>query len=115
MVAQVYSRLEDEGILVSVRGSKTMLQGLGSGRHLSVLGFVGLPASIAAFVTFQDYRTFFVRMRRELRARGFAVAMVLYEPAHIRGDQLLRRIEKYKFDTSPRSKRKRSIDPWANT
>jgi DNA-binding transcriptional regulator YhcF (GntR family) len=30
-VARVYDHLEEEGILVSVRGSKTLLQGLSSG------------------------------------------------------------------------------------
>src|SRR4051812_46938659 len=42
-VSRTYQQLEEEGILVSVRGSKTLLQGLSSGRHLSVLGFVGMP------------------------------------------------------------------------
>src|SRR5262245_11404149 len=41
-VSRVYHELEEEGILVSVRGSKTLLQGLSRGRHLSVLGFVGV-------------------------------------------------------------------------
>ena len=39
-VSRVYGALEGEGILVSVRGSKTLLQGLTGGRHLSVLGFM---------------------------------------------------------------------------
>jgi hypothetical protein len=97
-VARVYEHLEEEGLLATVRGSKTLLQGFGSARQLTVSGVIGLPASIAAFVTFQDYRTFFIRMRRELRARGFAVAMVLFESEHIQSDQLLRRIEKHNFD-----------------
>lgn len=104
-VARVYDQLEQEGILVSVRGSKTLLQGLSSGRHLSVLGFVGLPALTPSFVTLQDYRTFFIRMRRELRARGFAVATVFYDrdgPSRTGADQhgrLATRIDKYDFDT----------------
>lgn len=60
-VARIYDQLEDEGILVSVRGSKTLLQGLNWGRHLSVLGFVGMPAFTPSFVTLQAYRTFFIR------------------------------------------------------
>jgi hypothetical protein len=31
-----------------VRGSKTLLQGLSSGRHFSVLGFVGMPAATSS-------------------------------------------------------------------
>src|ERR1700704_2632969 len=64
-VARVYGRLEDEGILASIRGSKTLLQGLNAGRHFSVHGFVGVPAFTGAFVTWQDYRMFFIRTRRE--------------------------------------------------
>lgn len=94
-----YQQLEEEGILVSVRGSKTLLQGLSSGRHLIVLGFVGMPGFTPSFVTLQDYRTFFIRTRRELRSRGFAVATVFYNGAQHKHERLARRIEKYDFDT----------------
>lgn len=97
-VSRIYHQLEEEGILVSVRGSKTMLQGLSSGRHLSVLGFVGMPGFTPSFVTLQDYRTFFIRTRRELRSRGFAVATVFYDQHDERNDRLTSRIEKYDFD-----------------
>jgi hypothetical protein len=98
-VARIYNQLEDEGILVGIRGSKTLLQGTSSGRHLSVLGFVGMPAHTPLFVTQQDYRTFFIRMRRELRARGFAVATVFYDREEGRHGRLASRLDKYDFDT----------------
>ncbi len=98
-VATVYNQLEDEGLLATVRGSRTLLQGLNAGRHFSVLGFVGMPASTASFVGLQDYRTFFVRARRELRSRGFAVAMTLFEPADIKSGRLYERFTKHDFDT----------------
>jgi hypothetical protein len=97
-VSRVYDALEEEGILVSVRGSKTVLQGLSSGRHLSVLGFIGMPALTSSFVTLQDCRTFFIRTRRELRARGFAVATVFYDRSEGQKGRLFSRIEKYDFD-----------------
>jgi hypothetical protein len=53
----MYDEREAEGILVGVRGSKTLLQGTSSGRHLSVLGLVALPAFTSSFVTLQDVRT----------------------------------------------------------
>lgn len=98
-IGRIYDQLEEEGILVSVRGSKTLLQGLSSGRHLSVLGFIGMPAGTASFVTLQDYRTFFIRTRRELRVRGFAVATVFFEPRDLESGNLSERIEKYDVDT----------------
>lgn len=97
-VARVYEQLEEEGLLTTVRGSKTLLQGIGSARHLNVRGFIGLPAQVAALVTFQDYRTFFSQMTAELRTAGFAAATVRYEAHHTQGDQLLQRIRKHKFD-----------------
>jgi DNA-binding transcriptional ArsR family regulator len=98
-VSRVYDALEEEGILVSVRGSKTLLQGLSGGRHLSVLGFIGMPALTSAFVTLQDCRTFFIRTRRELRVRGFAVATVFYDRNEGQNGGLFSRIDKYNFDT----------------
>jgi len=98
-VSRVYDALEEAGILVSVRGSKTLLQGLSGGRHLSVLGFIGMPALTSSFVTLQDCRTFFIRTRRELRARGFAVAMVFYDRSEGKSERLFSRIDKYYFDT----------------
>jgi len=98
-VSRVYDALEEEGILVSVRGSKTLLQGLSGGRHLSVLGFIGMPALTSSFVTLQDCRTFFIRTRRELRVRGFAVATVFYDRSEGQNGRLFSRIDKYGFDT----------------
>jgi hypothetical protein len=98
-VSRIYHQLEEEGILVSIRGSKTLLQGLSGGRHLSVLGFVGMPALTSFFVTLQDYRTFFIRTRRELRARGFAVATVFYDRSEGQNGRLFSRIDKHDFDT----------------
>lgn len=99
LALRVYEQLETEGLLVRIRGSKTLLQGRSSGRHFSVLGFIGMPAAMSAFVAYQDYRMFFVRVRRELRLRGFAVAMVLFEPRDVKTGQLLAWIEKHDFDT----------------
>lgn len=98
-VSRVYDALEEEGILVSVRGSKTLLQGLSGGRYLSVLGFIGMPALTSSFVTLQDCRTFFMRTRRELRVRGFAVATVFYDRSEGQNGRLFPRIDKHNFDT----------------
>jgi hypothetical protein len=98
-VATVYQQLEGEGLLTTLRGSGTVLQGRRSVRRLNVLGFIGIPASVPAFIGLQDYRIFFIRMRRELRARGFAVAMVLFDPADLQSGRLENRIIKYNFDS----------------
>ncbi|HEV2843033.1 MAG TPA: hypothetical protein VGW39_17065 [Chthoniobacterales bacterium] len=98
-VSRVYKRLEQEGLLSRVRGSKTILQGLHFDRQLSVRAFVGLPASLPAFVTLQDYRTFFIRLRRELRLRGFAAATAYFERNEAGTEALSARLKTYEVDT----------------
>jgi hypothetical protein len=98
-VSRAYRRLEQEGLLSRVRGSKTILQGLHFDRHLSVRAFVGLPASLSAFVTLQDYRMFFIRVRRELRLRGFAAATAYFERGEAATGALSARLKAYEVDT----------------
>jgi DNA-binding LacI/PurR family transcriptional regulator len=98
-VSRVYRRLEQEGLVSRVRGSKTILQGLHFDRQLSVRAFVGLPASLSAFVTLQDYRMFFIRLRRELRMRGFAAATAYFEPNEAGTGALSGRLKAYEVDT----------------
>jgi hypothetical protein len=98
-VSRAYRQLEQEGLISRVRGSKTLLQGLHFDRQLSVRAFVGFPASVSAFVTLQDYRTFFIRIRRELRLRGFAAATAFFEPAEASTDILSKRLKAYEVDT----------------
>ena len=98
-VARVYRRLQQEGLLSRVRGSMTVLQGLHFDRRLSVRAFVGLPASLSEFVTIQAYQTFFIKIRRELRLRGFATAMVFFDKAEASSDVLAKRMKTYEIDT----------------
>jgi hypothetical protein len=98
-VSRAYGVLEQEGLLSRVRGSKTVLQGLHFDRQLKVRAFVGFPASVSRFVTLQDYRTFFIRIRRELRLRGFAAATAFFEPAEASSDALSKRFKAYEVDT----------------
>jgi hypothetical protein len=99
MVSRIYRRLEQEGLLSTVRGSKTMLQGLHFDRQLSVRAFIGLPASLSSFLTIQDYRMFFIRVRRELRLRGFATAMLFYEGGEEGRPSFSARLKAYEVDT----------------
>lgn len=99
IVSRVYRRLEQEGLVSRVRGSRTILQGLHFDRQLSVRAFVGLPASLSSFVTLQDYRMFFIRLRRELRLRGFAAATAYFERSEAGTGGLSARLKAYEVDT----------------
>ncbi|HTG44402.1 MAG TPA: hypothetical protein VK633_07700 [Verrucomicrobiae bacterium] len=98
-VSRVYHQLEQEGLITRVRGAKTVLQGLNFDRRRGVRAFVGLPACLSAFVTIQAYRMFFIRIRRELRLRGFATGMVFYEREEARSETLSERLKAYEVDT----------------
>jgi IclR helix-turn-helix domain len=98
-VSGIYRHLEHEGLLSRVRSSRTILQGLHYDRRLRVRAFVGLPACLSTFVTIQDYRTFFIRIRRELRLRGFATAMVFFKNEEARTNTLSDRLKMYEVDT----------------
>jgi hypothetical protein len=98
-VARAYHRLEQEGLLTRFRGVKTLLQGLRFDRRHGVRAFIGLPASLSAFITIQAYRNFFIRIRRELRLRGFATGMVFYEKEEARSGTLSQRLKAYEIDT----------------
>jgi hypothetical protein len=97
--SRAYVRLEQEGLLTRVRGTKTILQGLHFDRRTGVRAFIGLPASLSAFITIQAYRTFFIKIRRELRLRGFATGMIFYEKEEARTAALSQRLKAYEVDT----------------
>ena len=98
-VSRAYHRLEQEGLLTRMRGAKTLLQGSSFDRRMGVRAFIGLPASLSNFITIQAYRNFFIRIRRELRLRGFATGMVFYEREEARTAALSGRLKAYEVDT----------------
>jgi DNA-binding transcriptional regulator YhcF (GntR family) len=95
-VARIYKQLEREGLLSTVRGSKTTLAGRSYDRQLAVRGFVAIPTSTSCFITLQDYRVFFMRLRRELRLGGFASTTVYL--AKETEQSLVERLQRYQAD-----------------
>ena len=97
-VAKIYREMEQEGLLSRVRGSKTVLNGLRNSRRLSVRALVGLPALISHFITIQEYRTFFIWMRRELWLRGFATTTFFLRPDEEANGTLTEQSKSYEVD-----------------
>lgn len=77
--SRLYRALAAEGLLQTVRSSKTLLQGLARDRHLSVRGVVALPASLSSFITLQDYRMFLIRVRARRAVSDAVVAGIVCE------------------------------------
>lgn len=92
-------QLEREGLLTRIRGSKTILQGAQFDRRLTVRAVVGLPACLSSFLTIQDYRSFFMSVRRELRLHDFASAMALFKRDELGGTTISERLKADQVDT----------------
>jgi hypothetical protein len=78
-VSKAYAQLEQEGILLRVRASGTLLQGKAETKQLTVQSVMGIPVSVSCFLTLQGYRTFHKHMHRALRQHGFMTAISFYE------------------------------------
>src|ERR1700719_3195667 len=99
-VTKVYHDMEQEGLLSRVRSSKTILNGLRHNRRVSVRGLVGLPVLTAHFIAIQEYRTFFISIRRELWSRGFATTMVFFRTHEAVDGTLSDQLKSLEVDTA---------------
>lgn len=99
LVNRVFLLLEDEGLVGTIRGSRTVLHGREYDRNLHVRGVVGLPVSIFRFAALTDYRAFITQLRRQLRRRGFMPAAVFFERHEARDGFLTANLLEAKIDT----------------
>lgn len=98
LVYRAFIRLEKEGLLAKIRGSRTVLPGKEFDRHLYIRGVIGIPVSIFRFSAFADYREFVLVLRRKLRRHQFMPAAVFYEQDQNRADFLSERLFDAKAD-----------------
>lgn len=97
-IARAYATLKKEGILGTIRGSRTVLEGHRTTRKVSIKGVIGLPVSNSCFMILQDYRRFYVELRREAQRRGFVSNLIFFED-NARGREELRgTLEEFGFD-----------------
>lgn len=97
-MAAIYRRLIDEGILSTVRASRTILLGRDTGRSLKVRGLIGMPLSVPHLDTSRDYRECFMRIREELHARGSAITPFYFEEREIEPNLVVKRSNKERVD-----------------
>ncbi|HEY3601844.1 MAG TPA: hypothetical protein VGK72_07790, partial [Chthoniobacterales bacterium] len=98
LVNRVFARLEKEGLIAKIRGSRTILPGRKYDRHFYIRGVIGIPVSIFRFSAFADYREFVLVLRRKLRRHHFMPAAVFYERDQNRADFLSERLFDAKAD-----------------
>jgi hypothetical protein len=97
-VASVYKQLAEEGLLGSIRASRTMLQKRGAMRSLKIRGLIGMPISTSRFQTLLDYQRCFRCIRDELHERGFLIDSMFFEQQKNPPESVLRRLRDEKVD-----------------
>lgn len=99
-MAKVYRRLKSEGLIISVRGAKTILAGRRSTRQLTVRGVIGVPVSLANFLAQPEYRMAILQMRAELLLHGFATNELYFQaPLDVAAGFLSARFSRASVDT----------------
>jgi len=94
-IVRAYDALKNEGILGTVRGSRTVIEGRSAVSTMKFKGFVGLPASLACFFMLADYRSFYFAIRRELRRQGFVSNLLFFRDDTAGRDELLETIKEF--------------------
>lgn len=98
-MAAVYRQLTEEGVLGSIRGSRTLLLGRSTGRELKVRGVVGMPVSIFRFQALADYRAAVICLRDQLRRGGFVIQTIFFEEPEEGTETIIARLKKERVDT----------------
>lgn len=96
-VARLYSQLENDGLLNKLRGSGTVLRGSRRTRQMIVRDLVAIPAALTAFLSLQDYRSFVMTTRRELRRRNLLPAIIFYDQ-RTQGEALAEEMKEFRAD-----------------
>jgi hypothetical protein len=94
-VSRAYEVLKKEGILGTIRASRTVIEGRDVASQISFKGFIGLPVSLSCFVTLQDYRSFYFALRRESQRRGFVSNLLFFSDNPAGRDELIRLVREF--------------------
>lgn len=98
-MAAIYRRSIEEGILSTVRASRTILRGRDTSPSLRVHGLIGIPLSTPRLHISPEYQECSLRISEELRARGFAITPFYFEEREIEPNLVVERSNKEKVDT----------------
>jgi hypothetical protein len=97
-MAGVYRRLAQEGLLSTVRSSRTILRGRHSIRKLKVRGVVAMPVLGPQVHTLQHYRQAFLCLRNELHRAGFSIVPIYSGQRTADADQIVERCKEERAD-----------------
>lgn len=77
-ISRAYDALKKEGLLGTIRASRTVIEGRTVAVPINFKGFIGLPVSLSCFLTLQDYRDFYFALRRESHRRRFVSNLLFF-------------------------------------
>jgi DNA-binding Lrp family transcriptional regulator len=98
-ITRSYKQLTKEGLLSLIRGYRTVLQGRRMGRKLMIKSFIGLPVSYSCFMLLQDYRHFYLELRREAHSRRFVSNLIFYQDDSEGLEQLTKTLDEFGVDS----------------
>lgn len=98
-MADIFRGLKEEGILSSIRGSRTMLRGRGGRRTLQVAGLIGMPLSVRRLMSL-DYRRCFLEVRDALLRHQFIISPFFFEQGEADPPALVQRLKREKVDAA---------------
>jgi hypothetical protein len=87
-ISRVYEVLKAEGLLRTIRASKTLLEGREAAPRISFKGFIDLPLPLSSFLLRSDYRSFYFALRQESARRGFLTNPVFIGDEFESGEEL---------------------------
>lgn len=91
-VARAYAKLEAEGLMTRIRGSQTLVLPRRPQPVHPVRGVVGVLIWMPGFLTFGDWRSFFVLLEDALRQRHFAADLIFYRQGEEVGSHFPERV-----------------------
>jgi DNA-binding Lrp family transcriptional regulator len=94
-ISRAYEALKKEGVLGTIRASRTVIEGRAPAAPISFKGFIGLPVSLSCFLTLQDYRDFYFALRRESLRRGFVSNLLFFTDDAAGLDELSRLVKEF--------------------
>lgn len=90
--AESFRRLAQEGVLIQVRGSMTLVAGDRAQPRIPVRGVVAVPIWLPGFMIFPDLRVFYVHLEEQLRRHNFVADLIFYRQSEEVEPEFARRV-----------------------
>lgn len=97
-VALAYEALEQEGLLIRLRGAQTKLAGKKVAARDHVLGVVGLPIWLSSIASSPYMRALHIDLNERLRRHGFVIDSIFFNACEDRQPEFAERLQAHRLD-----------------